>query len=97
MESNENRLTQLRENEGISQRTLGLEIGISYPAIQKIEAGKADPKWSTILKLCNRFRCSAAYLMGRTDDPILYKYQSMFSDEEIALALDLIQRVKSTL
>lgn len=97
MNNNENRLGQLRENQGISQRTLGKEIGISYPAIQKIEAGKADPKWSTILKLCNKFHCSADYLMGRTDDPILYKYQSRFSDEEIALALDLIQRVRSTL
>ena len=97
MESNENRLAQLRENVGVSQRELGKRIGISYPAIQKIEAGKADPKWSTIEKLCKEFRCSADYLMGRTDDPILYKYQSRFSDEEIALALDLIQRVRSTL
>lgn len=88
-------IRHLREQYGYSQRELAAEIGLTFPAIQRIEVGNADPKWSSVVRLADFFHCPSDYMMGR-DEPVLYKYRTQFSDEEIQLALDFIQKIKRT-
>lgn len=40
-----------REYQGLSQRMLARRAGISYKTLQLIEAGKHDPRWSTVAKV----------------------------------------------
>lgn len=44
-------LRQLREEKGISQETLGLNIGSYQSTIIRIEQGKSDPKLTTLIEI----------------------------------------------
>ena len=38
-----NRLKELREKEGLTQKDIGIKVGVSRQAINAIETGKFDP------------------------------------------------------
>jgi len=61
------RLKEWRERRGLSQRKLGELSGVHYVSIVKIEAGRLDPRLSTILKLCQALRVSLSQLVGETN------------------------------
>lgn len=46
------RIRDLRDSRGISQRGLARAIGISQAAVSQIEAGQTDPSQSTLEKIC---------------------------------------------
>jgi predicted transcriptional regulator len=59
--------TQLRawrEKRGLTLRKLGELSGVHYISIVKIEAGRLDPRLSTVLKLCQALRISLSQLVG---------------------------------
>ncbi len=61
--------TQLRawrEQRGFSLRKLGELSGVHYISLVKLEAGRVDPRLSTILKLCQALRVSLSQLVGET-------------------------------
>lgn len=62
------RIKQLREEKGISQRTLAKRIGASPKAVNFWESGKVEPSAKFICALADVFECSCDYLLGRTDD-----------------------------
>lgn len=49
------RIKQLRTHFKISANKLSQELGISQPALSKIENGKSFPSWSLLEKICNYF------------------------------------------
>jgi len=51
----------------LSQRKLGELSGVHYVSIVKIEAGRLDPRLSTVLKLCQALRVSLSQLVGETN------------------------------
>lgn len=62
--------TQLRtwrENRGLSLRKLGELSGVHYISLVKLEAGRLDPRLSTVLKLCQALRVSLSQLVGETN------------------------------
>ena len=62
--------TQLRawrEKRGFSLRKLGGLSGVHYISLVKLEAGRLDPRLSTILKLCQALRVSLSQLVGETN------------------------------
>ncbi|MDP1949378.1 MAG: helix-turn-helix transcriptional regulator [Nitrospirota bacterium] len=62
--------TQLRawrEKRGFSLRKLGELSGVHYISLVKLEAGRLDPRLSTILKLCLALRVSLSQLVGETN------------------------------
>ena len=63
------RLKQLRNNQGVSQQTLALEIRVSDTALQNYEYGKREPSMSTLIALADYFDVSLDYLVGRSDNP----------------------------
>ncbi len=69
-----NRLKQLREQRGLSQKDLADFLGMTRQAVAYYESGKREPNINTIIKLADYFSVSADYLLGRVDckDPYAY-------------------------
>lgn len=63
------RLRLLREDKSITQKELGLVIGVSDRVIGYYESNDRFPKDEDILrKIADYFNVSVDYLLGRTDD-----------------------------
>ncbi len=62
------RITQLREEAGLSQRALAKKAGASPKAVNFWESGKVDPSAKYICALADVFECTTDYLLGREDD-----------------------------
>ena len=66
------RMRVLRKEKGLTQKEIAEAVGVSWRAIQDIEAGK-NPGYSTMIKIADYFNVSMDYLAGRTDDRRLHK------------------------
>ena len=62
------RITQLREERGLSQRALAKKIGASAKAVNFWESGKVEPSAKFICALADEFEVSCDYLLSREDD-----------------------------
>jgi len=60
-------LRKWREKRGLSLRKLGELSGVHYISLVKLEAGRLDPRLSTVLKLCQALRVSLSQLVGETN------------------------------
>ncbi len=78
------RIRDLREEAGISQRTLAAKIGVSPKAVNFWESGSVEPSAKYICALCDVFECSADYLLGRADDFGSVNVMRELSDDEKA-------------
>lgn len=65
--SMQTRLREWREKRGLSLRKLGELSGVHYVSLVKLEAGRLDPRLSTVLKLCQALRVSLSQLVGETN------------------------------
>lgn len=61
------RLKLLRDEQSISQDTLGKQIGVSRYAVYTYEKGKAYPNVEGLIALADYFGVSLDYLVGRSD------------------------------
>jgi len=59
------RLKEWRERRGLSLRKLAEISGVHYVSLVRIEAGRLDPRLSTLLKLCKALNINIAELVGR--------------------------------
>lgn len=63
------RLTQLRDERGVSQASVSKEIGVSRYTIYSYEKGKTAPTLDGLVALADYFDVTLDYLLGRTDTP----------------------------
>ena len=61
------RLKELRQEKGLSQRELAKQTGYSQAAIARWEAGQQIPTIDTLETMCKYFDCTADYLIGLED------------------------------
>ena len=61
-------LSLLRQEKGISQRKAAAELGISQALLSHYENGIREPGLQFVVKVCEYYRVSADYLLGRTLD-----------------------------
>ena len=61
------RLKELREEKGLSIKTLAKELGVSDIAIGRWEKGLRTPNIDTLILVANYFNVSADYLLGLRD------------------------------
>ena len=67
------RVKQLREKTGLSQAKLAKVLGVvSQPVIARYEIGDCFPSYPVLIKIADYFNVSTDYLLGRTDNPVLY-------------------------
>ena len=64
-----NRVKQLRLANGYTQAELGNLLNCTGMTISRYESGKNDLDTNTINRLCEIFKCSSDYLLGRTNEP----------------------------
>lgn len=58
------RLAEWRRRRKLSLRRLGEISGVHYVSLAKIEAGKIDPRLSTLLNVCGALNISIQQLVG---------------------------------
>lgn len=63
------RVKNLREGIGVTQRTLAKEIGITQASVYRYENDLADIPPETLIWYANYFDVSLDYIFGRTDKP----------------------------
>ncbi len=63
------RLRELREKRGWSQRELGRISGAGQTMVTKYERGENEPSGTAVRLLAEALGVSADYLLGMTDDP----------------------------
>ncbi len=61
------RMRNLREDHDLTQEQVGKYLNKSQQGYNHIEAGRAELKIEDLLKLCQLYKVSADYLIGRTD------------------------------
>ena len=65
MELNE-RIAQMRKENGLTQEQFGEQLGVSRQAVSKWESGQANPDVGYVTEMCRKFSVSADWLlMGR--------------------------------
>ena len=62
------RIIFLRERQGISQKELARQLGITAATLSRYENNLYDPKGEIIVRLSNSLQTSADYLLGITSD-----------------------------
>lgn len=63
-----NKIRQLREQRGMQQKELALELNVSQPTVSDWEAGRKIPSAKSTMKLAKFFSVSVEYLMGDTEE-----------------------------
>ena len=61
------RMRNLREDNDLTQKELGVIINKSQQGYSHIEDGRAELKIDDLIKLCRFYNVSAAYFLGMTD------------------------------
>ncbi len=59
-------LSLLRQEKGVSQRKAAAELGISQALLSHYENGIREPGLPFVVRVCDYYRVSADYLLGRT-------------------------------
>lgn len=62
-----NRIRSLREDKDLSQKDLGIKLGVSASTIGMYEQDRRSPDAEMLLKIANFFNVSTDYLLGKTD------------------------------
>lgn len=61
------RLSELRQENNIPQRTAAQDLGISQALLSHYENGIREPRFAFVVKACEYYGVSADYILGRTD------------------------------
>lgn len=80
------RLARLREDRGISQVELALELGIGQQQIWRYENGKTEPDGEMVARIAIYLNVSTDYLLGITDYPHPYIEGELTPKEREAVA-----------
>jgi len=59
------RLKEWRKQRGLTLMALADKAGVHYVTLAEIEAGRADPRLSTLLKLCKALKINLVELVGK--------------------------------
>ena len=63
------RLLGLREAAGLSQESLARDAGVSSTTVAKIEQGRTEPVWGTVLALAEALGVSTEDFRSKEPDP----------------------------
>ena len=76
-----NRLKDKRLKRGISQKILGIEIGVSQQNISKYENDIASIPIDVLIAMSEYFKVSTDYILGLSDERYNLKMQMTFNKE----------------
>jgi len=61
-------LSSLRRDKGLSQRHVAAELGVSQALLSHYENGAREPKLVFVVKVCDYYKVSADYILGRSNE-----------------------------
>ncbi len=67
------KLKKLRQQKGISQLKLALDLSTNQNTISRYESGKREMDYATLIKIADYFDVSIDYILERTDNPNINK------------------------
>ena len=62
-----NRLRELREEKGLTQKELGLKVNASQNTVSQWENGKRNIEMDLLVQFANLFDCTIDYIIGTSD------------------------------
>lgn len=77
----ENRIRELRQEKGITQIRLSIELEVTQETISAYENGKHLPSLPALIKLSDLFHTSMDYIMKRTDHRVHLENSNLRPDE----------------
>lgn len=81
------RIFELRQAAGMTQKQLGETVGLSMQAINDIEKGRRETKITKAILVARLFNTTVEYLVGETDDPARPNetpfVEQLFAQEEL--------------
>lgn len=87
MEFFSQRLKNLRETKGISQRELAGRTGISYATISRYESKLREPDLIIAYKIATFFNVTVEYLCGEdieaNEEKLLYYFKNLSEDKKL--------------
>ena len=63
------RLRELREDHDLTQKELGIILGLTQPQYCRYEQGYRDPPTDILIRLADLYHTSTDYILERTDNP----------------------------
>ena len=81
-----NRIAQLREERGMTQVRLSIELGVSQETVSAYENGKHYPSVAMLLKMAELFGASCDYILGLSPCRTAETEASLSADEQQLLA-----------
>lgn len=89
------RIKQLRQEKGFSQRSLAEQLGVSQQSINKYENHNIEPDIATLQQIADVFSVSIDYLVGYSDErlPVIVNQEdgTTLSSAECRLVSDYRQ------
>ncbi len=67
------RLKKLRQQKGITQLKLAMDLSMSQNSISRYETGEREADYKTLIIFADYFNVSIDYLLERTDNPKVNK------------------------
>lgn len=80
------RLRDIRQKRGFSQRELAKRCGLGENALYIYENNKGDPNLDSLITIANELRVSTDYLLGRSQKPDGQFGDELRADEQALLA-----------
>ena len=62
------RLKELRQQRGITQLKLAMDLGLNQNSVSRYETGEREADYKTLIMLADYFDVTIDYLLERTDD-----------------------------
>lgn len=67
------RIKQLREEKGITQLKMAMDLSMNQNTISRYESGARQADYETLIAICDYFNVSIDYILMRTDNPVINK------------------------
>lgn len=95
------RISRLREEKGISERKMSLDLGHSTSYIRSITSGRSLPSIGEFLYICEYLEISPMEFFNEGDKTTIVQQKAIdairkISDEDVELILGFIERVIKT-
>jgi transcriptional regulator with XRE-family HTH domain len=91
------RIRELREKRGWSQREFTKRVGINYSVVNRIELGKRPVEDHELATIADVFGVTTDYLLGRTKDPHGYTSEAAKTENEEEINSTLLLKSMNTL
>ena len=89
------KIKELRQKYGLSQRDVANRLGISPSIISGYETGERTPSVENIIALSSLYRCSTDYLLGRDNDMTISPINiDGLSHRQVQLLSELIDYIR---